>query len=208
MAHRLRIGLTGGIASGKTTVAQRFAELGVPVIDADESARIVVSPGQSGLAEITRRFGRNVLTDTGELNRRALRNLIFDDPECRRALEMILHPLIRSDMEIRAAAAQGPYVVLAIPLLVESGHLDRVDRILVVDVPEDLQLQRVVQRDGGTLTQARTILAAQASRDSRLLAAHDVVVNSGSVSDLRQAVDGLHKRYLELARSSSTIDIT
>ena len=203
---RLTIGLTGGIASGKSTAAQRFLELGVPVIDADESARLVVAPGQPGLGQVTHAFGTGVLTATGELDRPALRHLIFGDPQRRRELEMILHPLIRADMDRRAAAAQGPYVVLAIPLLVEGGARGRADRILVVDVPEDVQLERVMKRDGGSLTEARAILAAQSSRESRLKAADDVLVNSGTVSDLRQAVDRLHAVYLQLAAAKAAAD--
>jgi dephospho-CoA kinase len=202
MPRRLRIGLTGGIASGKSTVAQRFVELGIPVIDADESSRTVVASGQPGLAELTKRFGEGILTADGELDRRALRNLVFADPQLRRDLEAILHPLIRVDMEHRASAAAGPYLVMAIPLLVESGSQGQVDRILVVDVDEDVQLRRVMARDSTTLEQARAILEAQAPRAARLKAADDVIVNSGSVSDLRHAVDGLHERYLRLAATT------
>jgi dephospho-CoA kinase len=208
MPHRLRIGLTGGIASGKSTVAQRFVELGVPVIDADESARFVVAPGQPGLADLTKRFGPGILTADGELDRRALRNLVFADPQLRRDLEAILHPLIRADMERRAGAAAGPYLVMAIPLLVEGGKPDRVDRILVVDVDEDVQLRRVMTRDSTTREQARAILAAQASRAVRLKAANDVIVNSGAVSELRQAVDALHERYLRLAATIRPPNVT
>jgi dephospho-CoA kinase len=202
MPRCLRIGLTGGIASGKSTVAQRFVELGIPVIDADESSRTVVASGQPGLAELTKRFGEGILTADGELDRRALRNLVFADPQLRRDLEAILHPLIRVDMEHRASAAAGPYLVMAIPLLVESGSHGQVDRILVVDVDEDMQLRRVMARDSTTLEQARAILQAQAPRAARLKAADDVIVNSGSVSDLRHAVDGLHERYLRLAATT------
>ncbi len=200
MARRLVIGLTGGIASGKSSVAQRFVELGVPVIDADESSRSVVAPGQPGLAEVAARFGTDILTATGELDRRALRNRIFADPQQRLALEAILHPLIRTDMERRASAAVGPYLIMAIPLLVEGGGArDRVDRILVVDVPEEIQLARVMARDGCSLDEARAILSAQADRDRRINAADDVLVNSGTVSELRQGVEALHGRYLSLA---------
>jgi dephospho-CoA kinase len=199
MPRRLRIGLTGGIASGKSIVAQRFVELGISVVDADESSRAVVAPGLPGLAELTKRFGAGVLTANGELDRRILRNLVFADPQLRRDLEAILHPLIRADMERRANAAGGPYLVFVIPLLVEGGNPGRVDRILVVDVDEDVQLRRVMARDSTTLEQARAILAAQASRAVRLKAADDVIENSGTVSDLRRAVDGLHERYLRLA---------
>ena len=201
MAARLCIGLTGGIASGKSTVAQRFTELGIPVIDADESSRRVVARGQSGLKAVVDRFGAGVLTAEGELDRRALRDLIFADLQSRRDLEAILHPLIRADMEQRAAAAVGPYLVMAIPLLVEGGTRDRIDRILVVDADEAMQLQRLVARDNVSLEQAKAILAAQADRASRLQAADDVLVNSGTVRELREAVDRLHQQYLRLAEA-------
>jgi dephospho-CoA kinase len=201
MGRRLRIGLTGGIASGKTTVAQRFMELGVPIIDADAAARAVVAPGKPGLAAVSARFGPRVVAENGELDRGALRDLIFKDPVSRRDLEAILHPLIRADMEQNARQAVGPYVVMAIPLLVEGGSRDRVDRILVVDVDEAVQLQRVMARDGSTEEQARAILASQASRSARLAAADDVLLNTGTVADLRQAVDQLHERYLRVAEA-------
>ena len=199
MARRLRIGLTGGIASGKSTAAARFAELGVPVIDADEVARAVVAPGESGYAQVVNRFGRGILAAGGELDRRALRDRVFADPGERQDLEAILHPLIRAEMQRRANAALGPYVVLAIPLLVEGGRRDQVDRVLVVDVDEAAQLERLMRRDASTQAQARAILAAQASRSVRLQVADDVLVNSGSVAELREAVDRLHERYLAMA---------
>ncbi len=199
MADLLRIGLTGGIASGKSTVARRFLELGVPVIDADEAARAVVAPGTPGLSRVLERFGHAVMGDNGELDRRALRDLIFADPGSRRDLESILHPLIRADMDQSAKAAVGSYVVMAIPLLIEGGSNGRLDRVLVVDVDEAVQIQRLMARDGGTPDQARAILASQASRSARLAAADDVLRNTGSVPDLRQAVDWLHERYLRLA---------
>jgi dephospho-CoA kinase len=202
MTRPLRIGLTGGIASGKSTVTQRFAELGVPVIDADVSSRKVVEPGQPGLVQIVARFGSGVLSGDGNLDRRALRNLIFKDPSLRQAVDAILHPLIRADMEREALQAKGPYVVLAIPLLVEGGTArQRVDRVLVVDTDEALQIKRLQARDGSSEEQARAILAAQASRSARLAAADDVLLNSGSVADLRQAVDHLHAQYLQLAQA-------
>ena len=206
-AHRLRIGLTGGIASGKSTVAQRFSALGVPVIDADEAARAVVQPGQPGLAKVIEKFGEGMLTADGQLDRRALRDRVFSDPAARKDLEAILHPLIQADMERRAAQATGPYLVMAIPLLVEGGRRKgggqkRIDRILVVDVDEGIQLQRVMARDSSSLEQAQAILAAQASRADRLNAADDVLTNAGTVSDLHQAVDRLHERYLRLATAS------
>jgi dephospho-CoA kinase len=140
MARRLRIGLTGGIASGKTTAAARFVELGVPVIDADEVARAVVMPSESGYAEVLKRFGRGILAADGGLDRRALRDRVFADPGERQDLEAILHPLIRTEMERRENAALGPYVVLAIPLLVEGGRRDQLDRVLLVDVDQAAQM--------------------------------------------------------------------
>lgn len=204
---RLTIGLTGGIASGKSTAAGRFIELGIPVVDADDSARRVVAPGEPALDAVVHAFGGGVLTSAGELDRRALRQLVFREAGRRRELESILHPLIRADMDRRAAAAPGPYVVYAIPLLIEGGERGRVDRILVVDADEETQIDRVMQRDGGTREDARAILAAQASREARLRAADDVLVNSGNVDDLRQAVDGLHRRYLELAAAKAAADL-
>lgn len=203
MARPLRIGLTGGIASGKSTVTQRFTELGIPVIDADVASRSVVEPGKPGLTQVIERFGPKVLDARGHLDRHALRARIFNDPDSRRALDAILHPLIREEMEREAAAAQGPYVVMAIPLLVESGKArQRVDRVLVVDAEETLQIQRLRARDGSSEEQARAILASQASRNARLAEADDVLLNAGSVADLRQAVDRLHEQYLQLAKSS------
>ena len=207
MPRRLRIGLTGGIASGKSTAAQRFVELGIPVIDADESARFVVAPGSAGLREVIGRFGSGILAPNGELDRRALRSLIFRDPAARQDLESILHPLIRADMDSREAAAAGPYVVLAIPLLVEGGSGNRVDRILVVDVDESVQLQRVMARDKSSIDEATAVLASQASRAARLAKADDVLANAGTVPDLRQAVDALHRRYLGLAETFASAAI-
>jgi dephospho-CoA kinase len=205
MTRPLRIGLTGGIASGKSTVTQRFAELGVPVIDADAVSRNVVEPGKPGLAQVVQRFGVGVLDTTGQLDRRALRNLIFKDSSLRHALDAILHPLIRAEMEREAAEAKGPYVVMAIPLLVEGGtSAKRVDRVLVVDADETLQIQRLQRRDGTSPEQARAILASQASRAARLGEADDVLSNTGSVAELRQAVDRLHEQYLQLAQTSSS----
>jgi dephospho-CoA kinase len=201
MPPRLRIGLTGGIASGKSTVEQRFTELGVPVINADDASRAVVERGQPGLAAVVARFSAGILTPEGDLDRRALRSLIFSDAARRKELEAILHPLIRADMERRSSQATGPYVILSIPLLVEGNARGRLDRILVVDTDESLQLARLMSRDAVSEAEARATLAAQASRAERLAAADDVLENSGTVADLRQAVDRLHRRYLELAES-------
>lgn len=199
MTRLLRIGLTGGIASGKSAVSARFRELGVAVIDADESARRVVAPGTPGLDGIVCQFGPDLLDADGNLDRRRLRTLIFSDPDKRRTLESLLHPLIHADMEREARLATGPYVVMVIPLLVEGGSRDRVDRILVVDVPEPMQLERLQARDGASLHQARAMLGAQATREKRLQAADDILQNVGTLAELRGRTDALHQRYLQLA---------
>jgi dephospho-CoA kinase len=203
MSRCLRIGLTGGIASGKSTVTQRFSELGVPVIDADVVSRAMVEPGTPGLALVVEQFGTGVLDARGHLDRKALRAVIFSDPASRQALDSILHPLIRAEMEKQATDVSGPYVVMAIPLLIEGGNPHRrVDRVLVVDADESLQMLRVQGRDGSSSAQARAILASQVSREVRLAAADDVLLNTGTVAELRQAVDGLHEQYLQLSQSA------
>jgi dephospho-CoA kinase len=199
----LRIGLTGGIASGKSLVSRLFAARGVPVIDTDELAREIVEPGTEGLAAIRERFGAAVIGDDGRLDRRALRELVFGAPEARRDLEAITHPRIRALLERRSAAAGGPYQVLVIPLLLESGRRTAVDRVLVVDCPESLQLERLMRRDGSSRTQAEAILAAQASRAERLAAADDVIRNDGDPAAVEHAVAALHQRYLALAHGAA-----
>jgi dephospho-CoA kinase len=199
MSPALRIGLTGGIASGKSAVADAFARRAVPIVDTDVIAREVVEPGRPALAAVVEAFGAEVLGPDGRLDRRALRRLVFADPALRRRLEAILHPAIRAEMQRQAAATVGPYVVIAIPLLVENRLQQQVDRVLVVDCPPDVQLARLLARDGETPEGARAILAAQATRDERLAVADDVVVNDGSLADLDARVDALHHRYLALA---------
>jgi dephospho-CoA kinase len=196
----LRIGLTGGIASGKSAAAAVFAELGVPVIDSDVIAREVVAPGSPGLAAIRARFGEGVLQADGQLDRRALRAQVFADPTARRDLEALTHPLIRERMSAQSAAAGGPYQVHAIPLLVEGGaKRPGLDRVLVIDCPEEIQVARVMTRDRVDEAGARAVLAAQASRAQRLAAADDVIVNDQGLETLREAVTALHQRYLGLA---------
>lgn len=194
-----RVALTGGIASGKTTVANLFAELGVPVIDTDIIAREVVEPGQPALAAVVEAFGRDVLDDDGRIDRRRMRERIFADPDARRRLEGILHPAIRSAMEHQSREAGGVYQVLVIPLLAEGKRRDHVDRVLLVDVPEELQVERLMGRDGASREQARASLDAQASRAARLAMADDVVLNTGRVYDLREKVAELHAKYSRLA---------
>jgi dephospho-CoA kinase len=197
-----RVGLTGGIASGKSTVAKFFAALGVPIIDTDQVAREVVEPGQPPLERLVERFGRAILTPDGHLDRPKLREIVFSDPKARTDLEALTHPAIGTAVEAWSAAAGGPYQILIIPLLVEKNLVSQVDRALVVDCDEELQIRRLQTRDGSTVEQARAILNAQTSRAARLKAAHDIVHNDGDLSAVRDQVSALHARYLELAGQS------
>ena len=194
----LRIGLTGGIASGKSTVAELFSGLGVPVIDTDIIAREVVLPGQPALAEIRDAFGDAVFED-GVLNRAAMRQQIFADNDARRRLEAILHPRIQQETINQANASGGDYQLIVVPLLIESPLRDYVDRILVVDCDEDTQIERLLARDAETEDQARRILATQASRDQRLAIADDVIHNDTSIEATSSQVSALHDTYLRLA---------
>jgi dephospho-CoA kinase len=198
--HVFRVGLTGGIASGKSTVARLFEALGVPVIDTDVLAREVVAVGEPLLAQIATRFGAGVLAADGSLNRAALRAIVFADPAARSDLEQLTHPAIRARLESLSAVLGGPYQVLVIPLLVETGGQIPVDRVLVVDCSEALQIRRLQARDGTTLEQARQILAAQATREARLAIANDVIVNEGDLGAVRDRVASLHATYIKLAR--------
>lgn len=195
----LIIGLTGGIASGKTTVADLFAARGVPLVDADVSAREVVAPGSSGLAAVVEAFGSEILTTTGELDRRALRARVFGQPEERRRLESILHPLIRQHLQDSLQALSAPYALLVAPLLLEGDLSKAVQRVLVVDVPEEVQIARVMSRDGSSREEAEAILRAQMSRQERLARADDVIVNDGDLDALEPQVERLHRQYLRLA---------
>ena len=197
--QQLVIGLTGGIASGKSTVAELFQALAVPVIDADAVARDVVAPGEPALAEIRKIFGRQVFTSTGELDRARLRQIIFTDPIERRRLEHILHPRIHAGILLALTSSAAPYAILMIPLLLESAQDYPVNRILVVDVPKDLQRQRATRRDGPDTRTLDGILQAQAGRDERLARADDIIDNTGSLEDLRTQVARLHRIYLQLA---------
>jgi len=199
-----RVGLTGGIASGKSTVAKLFEALGVPVIDTDALAREVVAPGQPLLGQIARKFGPQVLLPDGGLDRAAMRSIVFSNPAARAELEELTHPAIRALLEQRSAAAGGDYQILEIPLLVESSGRTRVDRVLVVDSAEELRIRRLQARDGSTLEQAREILNAQASREKRLAHADDVIVNDGDLRTLRDQVAALHMQYQKLARQAPT----
>ena len=195
----LRIGLTGGVASGKSTVADMFAHLGAVVIDTDQIAREVVMPGQPALGEIEAAFGPELLTADGTLDRRRMRELVFSEPERRHRLESILHPRIRARTLDIAQQADGPYQLLVVPLLLETGFGDLVDRVLVVDCPEHEQRQRLLQRDGEDPAQAERMMAAQTSRQARLAVADDVIDNGGPIDATRAQVEKLHRYYLQLA---------
>jgi dephospho-CoA kinase len=198
-AHVFRVGLTGGIASGKSTAAKFFGALGVPILDSDQIARDVVEPGQPPLERLVARFGASILTPDGHLNRPALRDIVFSDPKARADLEALTHPAIGAALEARSATAGGPYQVLVIPLLVEKHLGSQVDRVLVVDCDEALQIRRLRARDGSTPAQAQAILDAQVSRSTRLKAADDVISNDADMSAVGAQVAALHARYLELA---------
>lgn len=205
MDHRspgFRVGLTGGIASGKSLVAGLFADLGVPVIDTDQVAREVVEPGQPALAAIVERFGPDILQPDGRLDRRRLRELIFTDDVERAALEAILHPVIRARSLEQAQSAGGSYQLLVVPLLVETDFTALVDRVLVVDCPEPLQLERLLARDAENPRQAARMIAAQMPRSERLKVADDIIDNSGDIASTRHQVEKLHRRYLAIAVSS------
>jgi dephospho-CoA kinase len=192
------LGLTGGIGSGKSAAAQCFIDLGIHVVDADHAARWVVEPGRPALALIAEHFGPTVLHTDGTLNRGALRSLIFENEEQRRWLEALLHPLIGKEIQRDLASATSPYAILVSPLLIESGQWKLARRILVIDAPQQLQIQRTMQRDNSSQEQVQAILRAQASREDRLSRADDVLVNDQDVAWLKSEVLRLHEFYLTL----------
>ena len=194
-----RVGLTGGIASGKSTVADMFSELGIPVIDTDVIAREVVAPGQPALDEICDRFGKHLIDAAGNLDRAAMRKEVFADDDARLDLEAILHPRIGAETRRQADAAGGTYQLIVVPLLTKSPLVRFVDRVLVVDCDEDTQIKRLLARDAETVSQARRILKAQASRQERLAIADDVIENNSDLVELRAAVTQLDRKYRRLA---------
>ena len=199
MRPRLVVGLTGGIASGKSLVGAMFVKLGAALIDTDAVSREVVALGQPGLAAVAAEFGPGVLLPSGELNRPAVRSLVFADEAKRRKLESILHPLIRSRTRAKLADLEAPYALVAVPLLVETSFGDIVERILVIDCPESLQLERLMRRDAIPKPEALEMIRAQTDRATRLKAAHDIIDNSGTSDATRRQVELLHRRYLDLA---------
>lgn len=193
------VALTGGIGSGKSTIANAFAALGVPIIDADVIAREVVEPGSPALEQIAQRHGPGILTEQGALNRARLRDIIFQSPAEKAWLNNLLHPLINARTQQLKALTTAPYVLWVVPLLVENSLQHQANRVLVVDVDEETQLTRTIQRDGIDRLQAQNILSAQATRDARLAVADDVINNSGAPDEALPQVAALHQRYLALA---------
>ena len=194
------VAITGGIGSGKTTVANQFAALGIEVVDADLIAREVVAPGTPALAAIVNHFGAEMLTEQGLLDRRALRERIFSDPAAKFWLNALLHPIIRSEMLRQCAAVSSPYCLLVVPLLVENRLTELADRVLVIDVDEATQIERTCHRDGVSREQAQAILASQANRSERLAMADDVLDNqSGTTETIRERILALHETYLAFA---------
>lgn len=202
MPAKLSVGLTGGIASGKSVVASAFERFGVTTIDADSVARDIVEPGQPALAEIEQRFGADMLDDRGRLKRHKLRRIVFDDADARADLEAITHPRIREELALRRDACSSDYCILVVPLLVKSGMKDLVSRILVVDAPESIQLERLVARDEIDEALARKMIAAQDARGDRLAAADDVLINTGPRKDIADLAAALHAGYARLARGT------
>ncbi|MGL6474483.1 dephospho-CoA kinase [Aeromonas hydrophila] len=199
------VAITGGIGSGKTTVANQFAELGIEVVDADVIAREVVEPGTPALAAIAAHFGSAVITPDGQLDRRRLRERVFTDPQAKGWLNALLHPLIRTEMQRQCAAARSPYCLLVVPLLVENRLTALANRVLVIDVDEATQIERTCRRDGVSHEQAQAILAAQASRAERLAAADDVLDNqNGTPEAIKSRILALHETYLAFASQQAS----
>ena len=198
----LLIALTGGIASGKSVVAELFAERGVAVLDTDQIARDVVEPGSPALEQLVQTFGADILDASGRLDRARMRERVFRNQVERAKLEQILHPAIRQELAMRSSQAEGAYQVHVIPLLVEKSRADDYDRVLVVDCPEEEQIKRLMARDGSTAEQARLILQSQATREQRIAVADDVLVNTGTLDELNQFVDTLHENYSLLAENA------
>jgi dephospho-CoA kinase len=195
------VGLTGGIGSGKSAAADAFAELGADVVDTDAIARELTEKGGAALAHVEKLFGPEFLDEGGAMNRKKVRDLVFADPAAKRSLEALLHPMIREESGRRIAAARGPYAIHVVPLLIESpDYRSRVDRVLVVDCPEETQVARVRARSGLSEEEVRAIMRTQVSRAERLAAADDVIDNRGSRDALRKQVAALHQKYLQFAR--------
>jgi dephospho-CoA kinase len=197
------VGLTGGIGSGKSAAAAEFGRLGAAVVDTDAIAHELTEAGGSAIPEIQRVFGPAAIDASGAMDRGKMRARVFADPGTKQALEALLHPLIREESQRRIAAARAPYVIHVVPLLVESpGYRRRVDRVLVIDASEELQVERVRSRSGLSEAEVRAIVAAQATRAQRLAAADDVIENRGTIEALREQVAALHRKYLEYGQAA------
>jgi dephospho-CoA kinase len=194
------VGLTGGIGSGKSTVDSCFRSLGVNIVDADLLSREVVNPGSPALTEITNHFGDDLLMDDGSLDRAQLRTIVFSDTESKDWLENLLHPLIAQLIKERIAASKPPYCILSSPLLLETTQHKLVNRVLVVDVSKQTQLERTLQRDNSSEATIRSIISSQMSRKERLQKADDVLDNEGNIDSLKSRIEALHSRYLELSK--------
>lgn len=199
------VAITGGIGSGKTTIANQFAELGIDIVDADVIAREVVEPGTPALAAITTQFGPEMLDPQGQLDRRRLRERVFSDPDAKAWLNGLLHPLIRQEMLRQCANARSPYCLLVVPLLVENKLTGLANRVLVIDVDEATQIERTCRRDGVSRAQAEAILAAQASRAERLAAADDVLDNQNDAAEaIKRRILALHETYMAFASQQAS----
>ena len=197
------VGLTGGIGSGKSAAASEFERLGAVLVDTDAIAHELTRPGGQAISEVERIFGPDVIGPSGAMDRNKMRERVFADPVARKALEALLHPLIREESRARIAAARGPYVIHVVPLLIESAdYRSRVDRILVIDSPEELQVERVRARSGLSADEVRAIIASQATRAARLAAADDVIENRGTIDALRKQVAAFHEKYLQYSKAA------
>jgi len=196
------VGITGGIGSGKTAVTDHLETLDIVVVDADKAARVVVEPGKPALDEIAAHFGSEILLDDGALNRAALREVVFNDSAQRKILEGITHPRIREEIARQLSAATSPYVVLSSPLLLESGQNSFADYVVVIDVPEAVQVNRTMRRDDNSESLVKQIMAAQLDRQTRLSRADEAISNDGTLEALHAEVEALHQRLLDRAKAA------
>jgi|SRR5690554_689029 len=196
---KLIVGVTGGIGSGKTAVTDEFARFGISVVDADQVSRDVVDPGTEALTRIAKRFGPQILTPSGGLQRRLLRDIIFTDPDQKHWLESLLHPLIRDEIISRLEQSRSPYTILVSPLLLETGQQELCDQVLLVDAPESLQVRRTSERDQTPEAAVKAIMEQQMSRDQRRTMADDIIINDAGLAELHDAVRALHQKYLAIA---------
>ncbi len=206
LSQPLRIGLTGGIGSGKTTISNLFAELGISIIDADVIAHEIIQPDRQAHTEILDLFGSNILLENREIDRKKLRQLVFNDQKKLDQLEKITHPRIISYMCEQVAQTTSPYCILSIPLLLEKGLENDVDRVLIVDIPADIQNKRVANRDNISQKEVENIMKHQITREKRLLSADDIIQNEGNISELQSQVQNLHLKYLALSSLRESIN--